>query len=827
MTVITNAHFGGNIVLTRDTADVSGPYEKMLNEISFSSFRYPGGSVTEEQTWENGGLARMFGSPMSHESDNYVMTIREALQLSIDHDASMTIVVPTFQFWNAENKTFDKSGFDRYLGELERALTEYPAAKIEAFEIGNEYWAEISAADYGAIASHEIMALAKFDATMSAKLGSCWEDAAIGVQAGASWRGSGVPESTTIAKAISVDARPFISKIYQHGYPDATRDTTGSIDHSLETMRAFLEVEGFSQDLEFSLSEFNMHARGPMGTDQAGHWIESFAQYVQGGVDEIYMWGTQYEWLSSKMYDALPHRGEGADVIATPMGQIYDLASNYLVGKSVIDDSAAVRDIELSAQINVTGFEGGGQRVVFLHNRGNDRATVDLSEIDSNAHVTIHHMTPADSPLTQRNDESDRSARPGPVDARGDMSVRSGAAISDELTLASGDVATIIISDPRLGLVIEGAHNVTDARTGLVNDHIVGGMGNDIIRGHVGDDNLGGAGGNDVITGGEGDDRIAGGNGNDVLISDQGSDSLSGGAGDDLILIEQADASETTSVALGDGRDVILTTGNQNVDVADFTSGDAIGLGGVFENQGELNRSLTVDCDDLVMTLPDGQEVRFIGGAGLKDQMAELVIDFKSDQQVDNSLDHVFSGLTDQQIVEIYDQVPDFGHCMVEAGNWQNLEDVLARNDSAPSEPAPSPEPDPLPTPAPPEEPEVPVPTPREDQPYPPYDDDNYVPDHPVDDPQDYGSASGGGCFVATAAFGDRMHPDVVALRIFRDHHLVRTAAGRSFVRLYWIVGPRLAAVTKPHQLHAAMFRRLLTGAVIVLRLLGKTTPSR
>ena len=825
--MITNAHFGGNIVLTRDTANVSGPYEKMLNEISFSSFRYPGGSVTEEQTWKNGGLDRMFGSPMSHESDNYVMTIREALQLSIDHDASMTIVVPTFQFWNAENKTFDKSGFNKYLGELEKALTEYPAAKIEAFEIGNEYWAEISAADYGAIASHEIMALHKFDAAMSAKLGSRWEDVDIGVQAGASWRGTGVPESTTIAKAISADARPLVSKIYQHGYPNAAKDATGSIDHSLKTMKAFSEVPGFSRDLELSLSEFNMHAGGPMGTDQAGHWIESFAQYVQGGVDEIYMWGTQYEWLSSKMYDALPHRGESADVIATPMGQIYDLASNYLVGKSVIADDTAVRDIELPAQINVTGFEGGGQRVVFLHNRGN-KATVDLSNIDSNAHVTIHHMTPADSPLTQRNDESDRSARPGPVDARGDMSVRSGAAISDELGLASGDVATIIISDPRLGLVLEGAHNVTDARTGLVDDHIIGGMGNDIIRGHVGDDNLGGAGGNDVITGGQGDDRIAGGNGNDVLISDHGSDSLSGGAGDDLILIDQANALETTSVVLGDGRDVILTTGNQNVDIADFTSSDAIGLGGVFENQRDLNKSLTVDREDLVMKLPNGQEVRFIGGAGLKDQMATLVIDFQSDQQVDDSLDHAFSGLADQQIVEIYDQVPELGHSMVNVENWQNLEDVLAQHDSALSEPALSPGPNPHPDPASLEKPEAPIPaSPYDNPPYSPYDDDNYVPDHSVEDPQDYNSGSGGSCFVATAAFGDRMHPDVVALRLFRDHHLVRTAMGRSFVRLYWIVGPRLAAVTKPHQLHAAVFRQLLTGAVIVLHSLGKTGPSR
>ena len=66
------------------------------------------------------------------------------------------------------------------------------------------------------------------------------------------------------------------------------------------------------------------------------------------------------------------------------------------------------------------------------------------------------------------------------------------------------------------------------------------------------------------------------------------------------------------------------------------------------------------------------------------------------------------------------------------------------------------------------------------------------------------------------------LHPDVVALRHFRDHHLIRTAAGRGFVRFYWIVGPRLAAVTKPHQPHAAIARVLLTRLVRILRVLEK-----
>ncbi|MEN2560772.1 hypothetical protein, partial [Acinetobacter baumannii] len=69
------------------------------------------------------------------------------------------------------------AGFDRYLGELEKALVEYPEARIEGFEIGNEYWSTIDATDYGTIASHEIMSLHNLSTSLADQLGSDWEPA--------------------------------------------------------------------------------------------------------------------------------------------------------------------------------------------------------------------------------------------------------------------------------------------------------------------------------------------------------------------------------------------------------------------------------------------------------------------------------------------------------------------------------------------------------------------------------------------------------------------------------------------------------------------------
>jgi len=54
-------------------------------------------------------------------------------------------------------------------------------------------------------------------------------------------------------------------------------------------------------------------------------------------------------------------------------------------------------------------------------------------------------------------------------------------------------------------------------------------------------------------------------------------------------------------------------------------------------------------------------------------------------------------------------------------------------------------------------------------------------------------SDSGGGCFVATAAYGSYLNPRVKILRDFRDEFLVPNSLGRKSVRLYYQYAPRIA----------------------------------
>ena len=58
-----------------------------------------------------------------------------------------------------------------------------------------------------------------------------------------------------------------------------------------------------------------------------------------------------------------------------------------------------------------------------------------------------------------------------------------------------------------------------------------------------------------------------------------------------------------------------------------------------------------------------------------------------------------------------------------------------------------------------------------------------------------------GRCFIATAAYGSFMAPDVIILRNFRDSHLLTNSAGRAFVAFYYRNSPPIAQLISEHTL--------------------------
>ena len=69
---------------------------------------------------------------------------------------------------------------------------------------------------------------------------------------------------------------------------------------------------------------------------------------------------------------------------------------------------------------------------------------------------------------------------------------------------------------------------------------------------------------------------------------------------------------------------------------------------------------------------------------------------------------------------------------------------------------------------------------------------------------------SSGGCYIATMAYGDYEHPQVMILRKFRDNTLSSTLLGRIFIKFYYATSPHLVKFLKNQKYINRIIRNLL-----------------
>ena len=79
-------------------------------------------------------------------------------------------------------------------------------------------------------------------------------------------------------------------------------------------------------------------------------------------------------------------------------------------------------------------------------------------------------------------------------------------------------------------------------------------------------------------------------------------------------------------------------------------------------------------------------------------------------------------------------------------------------------------------------------------------------------------SKSGATCFVASVAYDDPNHPDVMFLRSYRENVLRNSKIGQTFITWYWKNGPKLAIVIAKSTFLRKAAKLLVSGLVKLLR---------
>jgi hypothetical protein len=84
--------------------------------------------------------------------------------------------------------------------------------------------------------------------------------------------------------------------------------------------------------------------------------------------------------------------------------------------------------------------------------------------------------------------------------------------------------------------------------------------------------------------------------------------------------------------------------------------------------------------------------------------------------------------------------------------------------------------------------------------------------------------SSGGGCFIATAAYGTPLASEIQILREFRDEYLLTNPLGQAFVNLYYKVSPPIAEFITEHPSLKPIVRTGLVPAVAMSTVIVNTT---
>ena len=596
--VVSEAHFGGNTLYTRNT-DNGIPdqnYMTAVEELDIGYLRYPAGHPD---------VAYIDGMVIDGQLPEHLINFMESAK-AVGH--KVLIVTPSHAAYSNAAEVGEFAGL---------LATQYPDT-VHAFEIGNEYFRHQTETSYGQVANDSVLAISEtidalgFDipiwVQMAEASGFMSEFHSTNDDRG--WVTRTLDANQTIIDQLSDEARLQIDGVVEHFY---LRGSEGQIDpYSQNDQMLGLDLAiwrtTLGADITFAITEWNVKVSNldNLGIKAASSLIAHFTHLMDLDADEAYIWPPHLNTASdlAGSGEVLTDPSTGV-VINSVGGAIFDLMSTHLPGLELIpadwssgyemfytvygsEDSVVVYVASRSDNIESISFSLGNwfgdTTLISATQIGYDRESsngrhynYETDVWDDSESLTVNGETYYVNEHDVRATVTELEVNSGEFNTPFDMTLLPYEVVQlvyeiPQYTQHTGSEARDVLAtgdDDDLIQLFGGDDSVTSGagfdtifggdgndylNSGAGDDSIEGGQGNDSLRGWggndtlvggVGNDDLQGWAGADSISGAAGDDRLIGGDGRDVLIDGFGADFIDAGAGDDLIFIETLESIQT------------------------------------------------------------------------------------------------------------------------------------------------------------------------------------------------------------------------------------------------------------------------------------------
>lgn len=485
-------HFGGNLLAPRGDLLGDGSYAEAVEYLGVSGLRYPGGALTEYVFDITDPDAEVVYDPRSEEEQTMI-GLTDFMSYALDADQPVTIVVPTR---TQTSESYDENG-DRYadIDEAElRAFVqdlasgEYGEAKIQAFEIGNEYWGsgEMTALEYGRVASEmatiindELEKAGNFDtdvvvqkgnnfgysrlsddyegvpgeevlATLNEKYGTEFDDEALFNSGDVNW---GYVNSKLVLSSFDTDVeKEAVDGVVTHIY------SRGDVAESTRYFDLDQINDTWAEDIpgiEIYITEWNLKSTPGLdreedyGLFQGQEMLQIMEEFGRTGVDKAHVWP-----LIQNTRNALAE-GQEFDA-ATPPGEMFALMSETLPGKVLLDFQEGDKDTEAEfGDVSVHMFAGEDELAFYVMNGSKESAAsadIDLSSLVSDYNVSDILV------LGVEDDEMPGSNKSQAVIEELDASIMQDGKL--EASLSPGEIMQVVLTDV---VPTEGFEDIWDA----------------------------------------------------------------------------------------------------------------------------------------------------------------------------------------------------------------------------------------------------------------------------------------------------------------------------------------------------------------------------